>query len=199
MEQELLFKLLERTLNYTPIVYKQSSFNVDREAFDNQYTMEYKFPEIPDDCLLFFIPIMSCTGASKINIRTPSADGTTYVNNNFDILVETNDGKVRAAVLGDIIAYRMCFFRFKKGANKIILCNSPLYNEAAFSSLTVTNAEFQRVPTVNGEKIAMEKALIALEERLFALEKKIKFGVGDPEEALANEPAGTLFIQVEED
>ena len=199
MEQELLFKLLERSLNYTPIVYKQSSFNVDREAFDNQYTMEYKFPEIPDDCLLFFTPIMSCTGASKLNVRTPSVDGTTYVDHNFDILVETNDGKARATTLGDIIAYRMCFFRFKKGTNKIILCNSPLYNEAAFSSLTVTNAEFQKVPTVNGEKIAMEKALIALEERVFALEKKIKFGTGDPEEALANEPSGTLFIQVEED
>mgnify|MGYP006896786439 CR=1 FL=1 len=91
---------------------------------------------------------MSCNGPSKLNIRTPSANGSQYIPHNFDILVETNDGRVRPAELGDIIAYRMCFFRFKKGTDKIILCNSPLYNEAAFTSLIANNAVFNNVPTV---------------------------------------------------
>ena len=54
-EEELLHKLLESSLKYTPIVYQQSSFNVDRNAFGNGYVLEYKFENIPADSLLFFV------------------------------------------------------------------------------------------------------------------------------------------------
>ncbi len=199
IDQEKLFKLLEKTLNYTPIVYKQSSFNVNQEAFGTDFRLEYKFTDIPDDCMLFFVPIASCTGPSTLNVRTPSVDNNRYVDHIFEILVETNDGRVRQAKLGDIIAYRMCFFRFRKGTNKIILCNSPLYNEAAFSSIIAEKAVFNTVPSVGEDKLALQSKVESLESRIEALEKKIKFGTEDPEVALENEPAGTLYIRVGED
>ena len=199
-EEELLHKLLESSLKYTPIVYQQSSFNVDRNAFGNGYVLEYKFENIPADSLLFFVPIMSCNGPSTLNVRTP-LNNNTYKDNVFEVLVETNDGKMRKAQLGDIIAYRMCIFRFKKGTSKIVLCNSPLYDEAAFSRINVNKAKFDSIPEVgdDGDTLALQSDFNKALDRIDALEKKFKFGTDDPEDALENEPAGTVYIQIEKD
>ena len=209
MDNQLL-TLLQNTLKYEGIVYNQSSYSTNMESTGTLFTLEYKHTSIPEDSLLFFVPAFSSSGPSQLKIRVPyKVAGEVdyrYTDKIYDIVVETNNGLTRTVAANDIIAYRMCIFRFKKGSNKIILCNSPLYDEALFSSLRVTNCEFLNVPTiVNNDNandiitLTTSKQLLALEERVAALEQKIIFGTEDPDVMLSGKPAGTVYIQIEED
>lgn len=206
-----IITLLEKSLQYTPIVYKQSIFSTNQEEFLNEYTLEFKQTDIPDDSLLFFVPSVSSndSGNCKLIIKVPHAnsDGSfTYGSLTYDIIVEQYDEQPRKAGKGDIIANRMCIFRFRKITGQVILCNSPLYNDAIFSNLRVTNLTLLNKPVYVDPQnptitytLVSTKELIALEERVAALEKKFIFGVEDAEEALADSPAGTVYIKIEED
>jgi hypothetical protein len=128
-----------------------------------------------------------------------------YPERTFDIIVEQNDDKPRKAKKGDIIANRMCIFRFRNSSNQVILCNSPLYNDAIFSNLKVTNANFINLPTYRDPKspfleytLVTSKELDELKERITKLENRIKFGTEEPEDALQDCPTGTIYIRYEE-
>ena len=213
MEQEQLFALLAKSLTYAGIVYKQSTYPTDQSQFDNDFRLEYKHTSIPEDSLLFFVPSVSsnASGACKLTIRVPyvsGQDGTTirYADDEYSMVVETTDGVYRAAGQGDVIANRMCIFRFDFASKRAILINSPLYNEAAFSLLTVTDGRFVNRPKVKDPSAVNEYVDVAtmgdiatLLARIEALEGKIIFGTEDPDEALADLPTGTVYIQVQED
>lgn len=208
-QSEIIAKLSE-ALNYIPIVYKQSSFYTDRDEYGKEFVLEFKQLSIPDDSLLLFVPSVSSTGDNcKLIVRVPKANSQgsyEYTNVEFNIIVETNDNLPRPAGRGDIIANRMCIFRFRRTTNEAILCNSPLYNDAVFNNITVTNAKFINKPEyVNPNNPSLNYVLIASDEynalldRVSKLEAKIKFGTLSPEEALADAPSGTIYIQHEED
>ena len=99
----------------------------------------------------------------------------------------------------------MCIFRFRLSSNEAILCNSPLYDSAIYSSIQATNATFLNRPVVYDPETMMTYTLISTQEfsdlvgRVEKLEKRIQFGTKEPEEALADLPAGTVYIQYEED
>lgn len=212
MTQEELLSLLAKTLRYTPIVYNQSIYTTNRENFDNVFSLEYKHTDLPEDGLLFFVPSISSnsSGNCTLRVRIPyiqSGDSSySYSNRDYTIVKETNDGVTAMAGLGDIVANRMCIFRFRKNSSQIVLINSPLYNSANFSKLKATDAEFINVPTIQNLenpsipiRLATNEQISMLEQRIAKLEQRIVFGTGEPEEVLADRPAGTLFIQVEED
>lgn len=213
MNETQLLNLLEKTLGYEGVVYNQSLYTTDMNAFDNNFIFEYKHTKIPDDSLLFFVPCISSneSGNCKLTIRVPykqnESDTTySYKNEVKNIIVETNNGVTRPAKKNDIIAYRMCIFRFRKGSNNIVLCNSPLYDDALFSSLKVTDCEFTNVPTVkNNENVQEKITLVTSKElqsalaRIQALEEKFVFGTADPEEVSASFPSGTIYIQIEDE
>ena len=216
LNQEELFKLLEKTLKYTTLNYNQSAYTSNSNEFDNNFLLEYKYSEVAEDSLLFFTPTVSSREVTentpcRLTIKLP----TTVVRNGvktieytqkvYSIVVETNDGRTRNAMEGDIIASRMCVFRFRKNQNVAVLCNSPLYNDAKFSNLVVTNCQFLNTPTVlnplTGETIYLVTSsdFKKLQEEVSQLKEKIIFGTEDPDTALADKPAGTVYIQVEED
>lgn len=214
MEMQELLNLLSKTLRYTPVVYNQSIYSTNQNNFDNVFTLEYKHTELPDDGLLFFVPSISSnnSGTCVLKIKVPylptGASKYSYsdANTTYTIVKETNDGKTSNAGEGDIIANRMCIFRFKKNSKNIVLINSPLYNSIKVNSLKATNAEFTNVPTVyNPDNAAIEIRLVtsveleALKKRVSELENKIIFGTEDPEVILSDKPTGTVYIQVEED
>ena len=206
-----LFQLLEKSLRYAGIVYSQSLYSTHSNAFDNNFILEYKHQDIPTDSLLFFVPSVSSNGTGcKLTIRIPyTVQGETsirYRDDVYDIIVEKNDGTTRAAKENDIIAFRLCIFRFRKGTKKIILCNSPLYDDASYTSLTVTDCKFLNVPEVHNPESVQEKITLVtskqfseLQERVAKLEQKFIMGVEDAEEVLADKPAGTVYIKYEDD
>ena len=205
MEQNELLSLLEKTLKYVGIVYNQSLYTTNQNASGTEYVLEYKHTDLPEDGLLFFVPAISSTGPSTLKIKIPTSKDQ-YASRDFEILVETNNGLTRKVKRNDIIARRMCIFRFRKGTDQIVLCNSPLYDDALFSSLRVTDCTFVNKPTLvnqeNTEKIitlATSEDVASLEERIKALEDKIIYGIEDPETVLADKPSGTIYIQVEKE
>ena len=212
MTSEELIVLLSKSLNYTPIIYKQSTYLTNQEQNGRNFVLEFKHTDIPDDSLLFFIPAFSSldplpTEKCKLIVRIPKVvDGTyQYTELILKIIVEQNDDIPRDAKKGDIIANRMCIFRFRLSSNEAILCNSPLYDSAIYSSIQATNATFLNRPVVYDPETMMTYTLISTQEfsdlvgRVEKLEKRIQFGTKEPEEALADLPAGTVYIQYEED
>ena len=188
MENALLLKLLEKSLAYTPIVYKQSSFSTNQEQFDNVYELEIKYTEIPDDCLLFFLPSVSSneSGNCKLKVKIPTVSNNviSYGVHEYKILVE----------------------QFRKSSDQAILINSPLYNDAIFSNIKVTNAEFLNVPVIIDQQnpniqytLVTTKELQEIKDDIAMLKGRIIFGTEDPEEALKDSPSGTVYIQHEED
>lgn len=209
-ELRLIVEQLQKGLAYIPIVYKQSRYTGDQENYNNVFMLEFKQSELPSDSLLFFIPSVSSTNNadSILRIRIPVVENgvTVYKETDYKIVVEQNDDLPRPAKLGDIIAERMCIFRFRKESKKAILCNSPLYNDAVYGSIKATDAVFLNPPRVmNNENPSQSFVLIdsktfnALEERVAKLENRIVYGTQEPEEALADYPAGTVYIQYEKD
>lgn len=204
-----LENLLEEVLPYLPKIYTQSSYTPTMSDSERDFNLIYKFSKLPSDCLIFFVPTQSSVdGTNTLVIKVPSSstgENVTYTSYRFTIVTETNDGNTRPAKAGDIIAYRMCTFRFAKGnTNVVILTNSPSYNSLQVSNLVATNAKFLNVPSVGGTPISTEKLVVATEltkcaDRIEKLEEKIIYGVTDPEEALASKPNGTIYIQIEEE
>lgn len=210
MNAEEIIMLLEKSLKYTPIVYKQSLFDINQNNFDNIYTLEYKYTELPDDSLLFFVPSVSSNDKEnkkcKLRIRVPNDTYKRYTEIVYPIIVEQNTDLPRAAGINDIIANRLCIFRFRKSSKQAILINSPLYNDAMFSSIKATNAEFTNKPFVrDNENPNITYELITTKEyndllnRVKSLESKIRFGTEEPEDALKDAPTGTVYIQYEAD
>jgi len=202
-------ELLEQVLPYLPKVYTQASYIPTTDNNLRKFGLIYKFSHLPSDCLIFFVPTQSSVnGKNKLVIKVPSSsidDNVTYSEREFNIVIETNDGKTREAGLGDIIAYRLCIFRFAKGnTGTIILTNSPTYNSIQVSNMVATNANFLNVPTVGENSISRIKLatladLSSILERLTSVEDRIIYGTADPDEALATKPNGTIYVQVEDE
>lgn len=196
-------------------MYKQSIYTTNQENFNNEFRLECKYTEIPNDVLLFFVPSVSSNNnvnsLCKLIISVPkklseSDSDYTYIDESYDIVVEQNDGTTRPASKGDIIAFRMCIFRFRKTSNQVILCNSPLYNSVVLSNAKITNCEFVNLPTIKDPDnaaltytLVSSKELAALTNRIESLENKIIFGTEDPEDILSDKPTGTIYIRHEED
>lgn len=204
-----LEKLLTDMLPYIPRIYTQASYKPSTDETVRTFELVYKFTVLPSDCLIFFVPTQnSVDGTNTLTFKIPSAlegDNITYQNVTFNIVIETNDGNTRRAGKGDIVAYRLCTFRFAKGnTNNIILTNSPAYNALQISQLTATNAKFLNVPQVGTNSLdsvalATQADLTPLVERINSLEGKILWGVDDPEQVLASKENGTIYVQVEEE
>lgn len=202
-------ELLNEVLPYLPKVYTQASYIPTTDNNLRKFGLIYKFSKLPSDCLIFFVPTQSSiNGKNKLVIKVPSSiteDNVTYSEHEFTIVIETNDGKTREAGIGDIIAYRLCIFRFPKGnTNTIILTNSPSYNSIQVSNMTATNANFLNIPTVGENSITRIKLatladLSDIVSRLTAVEERIIYGTADPDEALATKPNGTIYVQVEDE
>jgi len=211
MDETRLFNLLEKSLHYTPIVYKQTLYSTNQAQFDNKFVLEFKHTDLPDDSILFFVPSISSNDSAdcKLIVRIPYVEGTTgkykYSDTEYDIVVEENDLTMRKAKKGDLLAFRMCMFRFQKSSKRAILCNSPLYDDAIFNTLKVTDCQFINRPTFVDPGTGVTYTLVTTKEfnelidRVEKLESRIIYGTEDAEEALKDRPSGTIYIKVEED
>lgn len=213
MTQEQLLKMVSHNLKYGAYVYTQLATLYDE--WNGEYKIEYLYDSLPDNSLLFMVPIYSSKAdGNKLTIRYLTGtrvDSTTgsikgvYTSKTYNILIENPEGYLTKASKGDIVANRLCAFRFIKGDNDtVILLNSPLYNSVSLSHLTVINdATFYETPTVvdsnTGAKVPLAKSteLKALEKRIEKLEKRLQYGTANADTVLATADIGTIYIQVE--
>ena len=63
MTQEQLLKLVSHNLKYGAYVYNQ--LNTLYDDWDGNYKIEYLYDEIPDNSLLFMVPVYSSKDISK--------------------------------------------------------------------------------------------------------------------------------------
>lgn len=210
---DALHQGLLKMLNYLPMIYNQQQLSTVNTG---EIVIKYPYEKIPDNVLLFVLPLYSSlSSGNKLTIKyaTVTSSGTVSyaTSKQYNIMVEGTNGKKRSATTGDIVANRLCMFRFITGnSSDIILCNNPIYNNLNCSTLCITNeATFYQIPTVtyttnNVTKttpLALNQDLQALAERVAALENKIKIGTDTPEkyfESNPNTPNGTIYMQVEE-
>lgn len=213
-QQDALYDALKQVISYMPAIYNQqktSSINT------GEITIKYPYSEIPNNALLFVLPLFSSTDTpNKLIIKHARVlqDGVTIRYDNvktYNILVEDINGKKRNAKRGDIVANRLCMFRFISGdSTNVILCNNPVYNNISCSTLSVTNSvtfyEPPKIITYEGsvEKesyLVTNKELQAVKDRLTMLENKFKVGTQTAEEYFDehdNLPEGTIYMQVED-
>lgn len=213
MTQEQLLKLVSHNLKYGAYVYNQLSTLYS--TWDGNYKIEYLYEDVPANSLLFMVPVYSSKQDNNtLTIRYLSGTRKNengvlvgvYKEKTYNIYIENPEGFLTKATEGDIVANRLCIFRFIKGDNNtVILINSPLYNSISVSTLNVTNeASFHTTPTVVDKTtdaripLVTKTELLALTERVRKLENKFQFGVADAYEALASAEVGTIYIQVED-
>lgn len=211
---DALYKGLKKVLNYLPMIYNQLQLGT---ATTGEITIKYPYETIPENALLFVLPLYSSLDVNNkltIKFAKVSQDGSIIsyaTSKTYEIMVEDTDGTKRRATTGDIIANRLCMFRFITGnSSQIILCNNPIYNNISCSSLVVTDsAKFYKQPVLvyNSQgllkeaPLALEQDLQALAARVTALENKFKVGTDTAEkyfEDNPNAPQGTIYLQVEE-
>ena len=211
---DALHEGLKKMLNYLPMIYNQQQTSVNT----GEIVIKYPYSKIPENALLFVLPMYnSLSSGNKLTIKfaTVSQNGTVVnytTTKQYNIMVEDTDGKKRAAGLGDIVANRLCMFRFiTNNSSDIILCNNPIYNNLKCSTLCITNsAKFYETPKViyytnqgveQEVELALSSDLQNLAARVTALENKFVTGTGSAEEYFENNPnapQGTIYMQVEE-
>jgi hypothetical protein len=211
---DALHEGLKKMLNYLPMIYNQQQLNT---VNDGKITIKYPYDKIPENAILFVLPLYSSLEYNNklaIKFAQVSQNGTVVsydVVKEYNIMVEDINGTKRAAGLGDIVANRLCMFRFMtNNSSEIILINNPIYNNLNCSTLCITNsAKFHEIPKyvkeINGIErefeVALNQDLQTLEARVTALENKFKVGTESAEEYFANNPTaekGTIYLQVEE-
>lgn len=211
---DALHEGLKKMLNYLPMIYNQQQTSVNT----GEIVIKYPYDKIPENALLFVLPMYnSLSSGNKLTIKlaTVSQNGTVVsytTTKQYNIMVEDTDGKKRAAGLGDIVANRLCMFRFiTNNSSDIILCNNPIYNNLKCSTLCITNsAKFYETPKViyytnqgveKEVELALSSDLQDLAARVTALENKFVTGTDSAEEYFENNPnapQGTIYMQVEE-
>lgn len=211
---DALHEGLKKMLNYLPMIYNQQQTS----ANTGEIVIKYPYSKIPENALLFVLPMYnSLSSGNKLTIKlaTVSQNGTVVsytTTKQYNIMVEDTDGKKRAAGLGDIVANRLCMFRFiTNNSSDIILCNNPIYNNLKCSTLCITNsAKFYETPKViyytnqgveKEVELALSSDLQDLAARVTALENKFVTGTDSAEEYFENNPnapQGTIYMQVEE-
>lgn len=211
---DALHEGLKKMLNYLPMIYNQQQTSVNT----GEIVIKYPYDKIPENALLFVLPMYnSLSSGNKLTIKlaTVSQNGTVVsytTTKQYNIMVEDTDGKKRAAGLGDIVANRLCMFRFiTNNSSDIILCNNPIYNNLKCSTLCITNsAKFYETPKViyytnqgveKEVELALSSDLQNLAARVTALENKFVTGTDSAEEYFENNPnapQGTIYMQVEE-
>ena len=212
MTETEMYKLISNNLKYGAYVYNQ--INLLPSEWNGNYTIEYLYDSIPNNSLLFMVPVYSSIeGTNSLTlrylVRTEKVGDVIkgiYQSKNFTIYVENPEGILTKATKGDIIAHRLCIFRFIKGDDDtVILVNSPSYNSVSYNNISVTGeAKFYNTPVVvdksTGSKIplATKTDFISLENRVATLERKFIYGSIEAEEALIDAEPGTIYIKVEE-
>lgn len=212
---DALHEGLKKMLNYLPMIYNQQQLGYVNTG---EITIKYPYDKIPDNALLFVLPLYSSLeNNNKLTIKFAkvSQDGKTIgytTTKTYNIMVEDTNGSKRMASTGDIIANRLCMFRFiTNNSSDIILCNNPIYNNLKCSTLCITNStKFYEIPKViyytnmgveQEVELALSSDVQALKERVEKLENKFIYGTDTAEkyfEDNPNTPNGTIYMQVEE-
>lgn len=210
---------LLKMLNYLPMIYNQRpSIN------DGNITIRYPYKELPKDALLFVLPLTnSLDNTDNYFINTLTIEYATVsqygeisydTTKTYHIMIENIDGTKRAASTGDIVANKLCMFRVSNVLNDVILCNNPIYNNIACSSLLVSNdttfgklPEYEEAIEINGiittkkTPLATQEDIKNLNERLALLEQRLQIGTESPEDFFGknkNLPDNTIYFQTEE-
>ena len=206
---------LKRMLNYIPMIYNQQQLSTVNTG---EIVIKYPYDKIPNNALLFVLPLYNSTETNNkltIKFAQVSQDGSIIsyaTTKTYNIMVEDTNGTKRQASYGDIVANRLCMFRFiTNNSSDIILCNNPIYNNLKCSTLCITNsAKFYEKPKVvyytnmgieKEAELALDQDLQNLEARVTALENKFKVGTESAEEYFAKNPnaeTGTIYLQMEE-
>lgn len=211
-QSEALQQGLIKALSHLPTIYEQ------RETGDwtGEYVIRYPFKEVPKNTILLMLPLRNAVdGANKLTIKYATVSGQDTVDystsKTYNILVEGNNGRKRPAGTGDIVANRLCVFRFiTNNPHDVILCNNPVYNDLTCSSLEVTQeTRFHQLPrhvytnehgVEQTTELVTQVQLSELEDRVAQLESRLQVGTVSPEEffeANQNLPENSIYFQTE--
>lgn len=214
MEQSEALRIgLIKALSHLPTIYNQRT----TQNWNGEYIIHYPFSEVPNNTILLMLPLYNALaeGSNKLTIKYATVSGPDSVeyttSKTYNILVEGHNGRKRPATKGDIIANRLCIFRFiTNNPNDVVLCNNPIYGDLVCSTLNITNeARFYERPkhvytTQDGSErettLATTQELEDLKTRLANLENRLHVGTESPEtffETNQDLPKNTIYFQTE--
>ena len=214
-------KALSTILKFLPQIYPQ------REVSDNvgEIIINYPHKELPSGIILYVLPYRSSINedpnilsqsnvltikyhTTRFNPDTNKYELTNIETKKYSIIVEGTDGTKKPVKAGDILADRLCMFRFSStDSSKVILCNSPLYGDVACNSLEIAHKLTLKELPVLLNKDGTEDRLISykefkeLKDKVNAIDNRIKVGVQTPEQYFSANPnavEGTIYLQMED-
>lgn len=225
LQSDEMTKALSTVLKYLPQIYAQ------REISDNvgEIIINYPHKELPSGIILYVLPYRN---SIEENINTPSQSNvltikyhTTKLNpdtnkyeltsietKKYSIFVEGTNGTKRPASSGDILADRLCMFRFSsKNSPEVILCNSPMYGNIFCNTLEIGNdLRLYKKPVIGvkgkdgfevTDTLVTQSELKELQDKVNAIDNRIKVGVQTPEQYFSANPnavEGTIYLQMED-
>jgi hypothetical protein len=207
-ELELLQNVSE-SLKYVPVVYKEVILSANTDT--SHHYIKHKIGQLDFNSLLFFLPLSydsSQTDTQFIKLLQPG-EGFTIDSVNiktYKVLYEKTlpNGSTSfvEAKRQHLRSLRLYILRMISD-NEVVIVN---YQETDVVNFTANaefvNATFTTMPTiiVDEEEYTFVKSneFLELKDRVSALERKIIVNTQAPEEALAQEDEGTIYVKVEE-
>jgi len=209
LEELELLQSVSEAFKYVPIIYREVILTSNGNPSDHY--VKHKIGQIDINGLFFFIPLTYDVNGSNntqyIKLLQPG-EGFTLESPNiktykvmFERTTSTGETVISEAKPYHLKPQRLYMMRLLN-ADELIIINYSYNDLLLATKLEADIAEFKQVPKViiDDSEYSLVKSddFTSLVERVDALERKILINTQAPEEALANEDDGTIYVKVED-
>jgi len=205
-ELELLQNVSE-SLKYVPILYKEVILSANTDT--SHHYIKHKIGTLDFNSLLFFIPLSfdESNDTQYIKLLQPG-EGFSISSTNiktYKVMYEKTTAAGNTTyedAKGQHLRTLRLYILRMISDNEVVIVNYQDTDVVNFTNAEFVTARFTSMPTITlaGEDYTFVKSndFIALTNRVAALERKIVVNTQAPEEALAQEDEGTIYVKVEE-
>jgi hypothetical protein len=198
---------LSKLFKYAPYIYREAVIETYNTANPLDHLVKFKENLLDEKTVMFFIPstyAQNSDGGVRIGFLKPG-EGYTVTNNTkfFNLKIEQGASYVPLKAK-DFYTNRVFMLR-KFDDNDIVVINYRADANVIFETLTVHELEIPEngdltieVDDTNRSLKQLIRDHYALKEEVDRLSNQIKIGTAAPEQELAEEPAGTIYIKVED-
>lgn len=191
-----------QTLKYTPYIYREVELGSQYPQY--RYFVKHKDGIVDDKAVFFFIPFhyYESETTAEIGFLYPGEGYQVTNNTKYFKIKQELGGYVTELKAKDFIPNRLYMFR-KLSANELVVINYRSTDNLEVEAMSATNIAVTNDVTIEVNSVPKSlrtiiEAVTELQEDVSALKQAIKIGTAPAEEALADEPAQTIYIKVED-
>ncbi len=208
-QQNDLLELLDdlsKLFKYAPYIYREAVVESYNTSNPLDHLVKFKDSLLDEKTILFFIPTTFYQNESgvRIGFLYPGEGYTVTSNTKFFNLKIEQGAQYVPLKAKDFYTNRLFMLR-KLNDQDLIVINYRADSNVIYETLTVheleipTNGDLSiEVDSTNRSLKQLIRDFYELKEEFNTLSNQIKIGTAAPEQELAEEPAGTIYIKVED-